>query len=106
MSTGHIIPVYQHFGYSPDLMTLLNSIASILVRVLSRALNTPGGIPSSPGALFTSSLSSTSSTSVTDISLSKSGTKTLAAFGGSFRSYFFFMFRFWKCDSSSLSGLE
>ena len=50
----------QQFGYSPDLMTLLNRIASISIRVLSRALNTPGGIPSSPGALFTFSLCSTS----------------------------------------------
>ena len=50
-------------------MTLLNRIACISIRVLSRALNNPGGIPSSPaaGALFTFSLSSTSSTSVTDI---------------------------------------
>ena len=95
MYNGHII----QFGYSPDLMTLLNRIASILIRVLSRTLNTPGGIPSTPGALFTFSLSSTSSTSATDISLSRSGTHTLEAFGGSFRSL---LFKFWMCDSSSL----
>ena len=97
-----MIPVDQQFGYSPDVITLLNKAASISVRVLSRALNTPGGIPSSPGALFTFSLFSTSSTSVTDISLSRSGMFTLAVFGGSFCSLLLFMFRFWKCDIISL----
>ena len=70
-----MIPVDQQFGYSTDLMTLLNKIASISARALSRALNTLGG--------------STSSTFVTDISLSGSGMLTLAAFGGSFCSLLF-----------------
>ena len=53
---------------------------------------------------FILSLSSTSSTSATDVSLSRSGMNTLEAFGGSFWSPLLFVFNFWTWDSSSLGA--
>ena len=72
--------------YSTDLI-MLNRVVSSLMKVLSRDFNTPGGIQSSPGTLFTFGLYSTSFTSSTDI-LYEFLVYTTEALGGSLQFWY------------------